>query len=115
MDDQVLPVSALTRPLDRFRCVPFAAVITVRACLARQGATWAGGRMKGHGPKIHAEHPECVACALGKQVATQVPPVVDVAAVCSASGCGAPVTGAKGRKPLCGKHRANAALVGVSR
>jgi hypothetical protein len=115
MDDQILPVERLTRPLDRFRCEPFRAMLTVRACLARQTATWAGGRMKGHGPKVHAEHPECVACELGAAVARQVPPVVTATVVCSASGCTTPVTGARGRKPLCGKHRANAALVGVSR
>lgn len=111
--DDLLPVSALTRPLDRFRCEPFRATLTVKACLSRQQATYAGGRMKHHGPKIHAGYPECLSCELGKQVAARVPSKPDPSSTCSV--CGAPVTGAGRRKPLCPKHRHNAALAGVSR
>ena len=103
VDLQVIPVERLTALGERFRCDPFAAVIPARTCLARRGATFDGGRMKGHAPKQHPAHPGCAKCPLGAQVAARVtakPPPT-----CSEPGCGAPVKGARGRAPKCPAHR----------
>lgn len=97
----IIPVERLAQPTDAFRCAPYASVITVRTCLARRGAVFAGGRMKGHAPTQHAAFPECVRCALGARVAAQVPQV-DTTPRCH---CGAPVLDAGKRTPLCKDHR----------
>jgi len=98
---------------DLFRCHPFHAVITVAACHQRRGATYGGGRMRGHTPAKHAAFPECARCALGEAVHAQVPPVAAPDVTCSAPGCGAVVTGAGQRKPLCPQHRRAMRVVGV--
>lgn len=98
----LLPVERLTRPSHYFHCDPFAAVIPARTCLARQGATFEGGRMRGHAPKQHPVHPGCAKCTLGKEVTSRVKTTRTTA---SCSVCGVPVTGAKGRTPKCPAHR----------
>lgn len=109
----LLPVAALTGPRDLFRCDPFHASITVATCHQRRGATYGGGRMRGHTPAKHAAFPECARCALGAAVHAQVPPAPVADVTCSASGCGAVVTGAGQRKPLCPQHRRAMRVVGV--
>jgi hypothetical protein len=105
IDRTVVPVARLTRREQFFRCEPFSAVITVKACLARQGATYMGGRMRGHVPTQHAAHPECARCELGATVMRRVPATVSTLPKCSVDGCNTRVPDAGRRKPLCERHR----------
>jgi hypothetical protein len=105
IDRTVVPVARLTRREQFFRCEPFSAVITVKACLARQGATFVGGRNKGHVPAQHATHPECARCELGAAVMRRVPATEPTLPQCSVAGCNTRVLGAGRRKPLCAAHR----------
>jgi len=105
IDCTVVPVARLTRREQFFRCVPFSAVITVATCLARQGATYTGGRMRGHLPTQHPAHPECSRCELGAAVMRRVPATEPSLPQCSVAGCNARVLGAGRRKPLCERHR----------
>ena len=101
-----IPVERLTRPLDAFRCLPLAATITARTCLARRGATYTGGRNDHAGPTKHTAYAGCAACELGAEVAERVEAEAPKGDRCEA--CGVPVKGAKGRRPLCAKHRRSA-------
>lgn len=105
IDRTVVPVARLTRREQFFRCEPFSAVITVKACLARQGATFVGGRMKGHVPAQHAAFPGCARCELGASVMRRVPATEPSLPKCSVVGCNTRVLGAGRRKPLCERHR----------
>ena len=105
IDRTVVPVARLTKREQFFRCEPFSAVITVKACLARQGATYTGGRNKGHVPAQHATHPECSRCELGARVMRRVPATESTLPKCSVVGCNARVLGAGRRTPLCDRHR----------
>jgi hypothetical protein len=105
IDRTVVPVARLTRREQFFRCEPFSAVITVKACLARQGATFTGGRNKGHTPAQHTAFPECARCELGAAVMRRVPATEPSLPQCSVAGCNTRVLGAGRRKPLCERHR----------
>jgi hypothetical protein len=105
IDRTVVPVARLTQRTQMFRCEPFSAVITVKACLARQGATFVGGRMKGHVPAQHAAFPECARCELGAAVMRRVPATESTLPQCSVVGCNARVLGAGRRTPMCERHR----------
>lgn len=105
IDRTVVPVARLTQRTQFFRCEPFRAVITVATCLARQGATYTGGRNKGHVPAQHATHPECSRCELGAAVMRRVPATEPTLPQCSVAGCNSRVLGAGRRKPLCARHR----------
>jgi hypothetical protein len=105
----ILPVSALTAPRDLFRCTPLSAVLMAKACIARQGAVFSAGRNDHAGPSTLHAHPTCARCELGREVRERVGAERVVAQACEV--CGAPVRGAKGRKPLCARHRRNARAV----
>lgn len=99
----LLPISALTSPRDRFRCVPMAAELSVLACHARRAATYGSPQLR-----RASMHPECVRCELGAQVAERVPPTRAACPTCAAPGCARTVAGARGRIPLCPDHRRSA-------
>ncbi len=67
----VVPVERLTQRTDRFRCVPYRAVLTAGTCADRQSS-----RVNNHAPsKSSRERYECCrGCALGAQVAERVGP-----------------------------------------
>ena len=105
IDRTVVPVERLTQRTQMFRCEPLHAVLTVATCLARQGATFTGGRNKGHVPAQHATHPECSRCELGAAVMRRVPATESTLPQCSVAGCSTRVLGAGRRKRLCERHR----------
>ena len=105
LDRTVVPLARLTKREQFFRCQPFSAVITVATCLARQGATYTGGHMKGHVPAQHTAFPECARCELGAAVMRRVPAAEPSLPKCSVVGCNARVLGAGRRTPLCERHR----------
>jgi RNA polymerase sigma factor (sigma-70 family) len=89
---EVVSVADLVRPDQRFKCVPFSAVIRASQCLERQGV--AGSRVKigstkGTGARVHEidhnarsrQFERCKDCELGRQVAARVTvgPVKDIA------------------------------------
>lgn len=105
----VVPVERLTSRADLFRCEPYRAVITARACLARQE-----GARRAPAPGVAASaarNSACEGCALGGRVAERLSAYPDdgsrpVVPTCAHPGCGAPVIGARhGQRPLCPEHR----------
>lgn len=105
--EQLIPPEALTRQA-LVRCDPYRCTLTAGACVDRRAEALTRRTTAGdarHFRGCHGDH--CVTCAVGAaraQVVPECPPTT-----CSAPGCSAPVTGAQGRKPLCPKHRRNAA------
>lgn len=62
-------MSALKGPLDRFRCVPYSATITARACVARQDAAARKAKPGRPGvPGMVGDYHECVGCPVGPLV-----------------------------------------------
>lgn len=68
-------VEEIRAPGDRFRCVPYHAVLLASACVARQltataqsqqDRAWRGG------DRINGDYEQCRACALGRQVAARL-------------------------------------------
>jgi hypothetical protein len=105
----VLPVEALTDASQAFRCDPFSAVIPARTCVARRRSTYYGGRNQHAPPTIAPEFVSCARCELGARVEAAVAEV-RTDERCSVEGCTEVVHGARGRRPVCPRHRKNAVL-----
>ena len=110
----VLPVEALTDAGQSFRCEPFSAVIPARTCIARRGSTYFGGRNQHAPPTVYPEFTSCARCELGARVEAAVAEV-RTEERCSVDGCGEVVHGAKGRRPVCPRHRKNAVVGALTR
>lgn len=70
-----LPVEQLTSPLQRFRCVPFSAVLAASTCIERQKL--AGGTFAPTSAGVQARAAanaaaRCKSCPLGRSVAAQI-------------------------------------------
>lgn len=105
----VVPVERLMSRGDLFRCEPYAAVITARACLGRQESARRAPRVGV--PPSAARNSKCEDCALGARVADRLAAYPDdgsrpVVPTCTAPGCTRPVVGARAsQRPLCPEHR----------
>lgn len=105
----VLPVEALTDAGQAFRCEPFSANIPARTCLARRRSTYIGARNQHAPASVYPEFASCARCELGARVEAAVAEV-RTDERCSVEGCTEVVHGARGRRPVCPRHRKNAAL-----
>jgi hypothetical protein len=102
----LVPVERLTRATDRFRCDHYRAVISAATCLGRQSEKHAPGRSR-YGMPFADTYPGCVGCSVGAEVARTVPrPPPPAATLCAV--CKEPVQGARGKRPLCPRHRVGA-------
>lgn len=105
----LVPVERLTSRADLFKCEPYRAVITARACLGRQE-----GARRAPVPGVAASaarNSKCEDCALGARVADRLAAYPDdgsrpVVPTCTAPGRTTPVIGARAsQRPLCPEHR----------
>ena len=104
---QLLPPEALTRQT-LVRCDPYRCTLTAGACVDRRAEAMAHREAAGASKHFRGiDGSRCLTCTIGAERAATLPARAPI--VCSVAGCGAVVTGAQGRTPLCPKHRRHAA------
>jgi len=104
--EQLLPVQALTRQT-LVRCDPYRCTLTAGACVDRRAEALAHREAAGEARHFRGiDGSRCLTCTVGAERAAALPARAPI--VCSVAGCGAVVTGAQGRTPLCPKHRRHA-------
>lgn len=102
----VLQPEQLRDEADAFRCAPLSSVIPARTCIARRRATYLGGRSQHSEATVNPAYASCRRCELGARVEAAVI-TVHTETVCAVPACGVVVRGARGRAPLCPRHRRN--------
>ena len=108
MDRDVIPVEALTSHGQLFRCEPYHANLTPRACLLRRASTYETGRNDVAAAVQKSAYPACVGCELGAAVEARMAGVSGgppAPVRCGVEGCTRTVKGAGKREPRCSEHR----------
>ena len=105
----LIPAEALLRRDDRVHCAPYRCTMLASACVTRRADVIARQSLQARGKRhFRGQAGEaCATCEAGAARAAQLAPDAGPDTVCSVAGCGAVVTGAKGRDPLCPRHRRN--------
>lgn len=108
---RVLQPEQLRCEADVFRCAPLGAVIPARTCIARRRATDQDDRPPSEAT-VNPAYASCRRCELGARVEAAVI-TVHTETVCAVPACGVVVRGARGRAPLCSRHRRNGMLLAL--